>query len=257
MEANLPNSLNSVLRHCLKKVMTALAFVATATSETAAQEADSAWAYVGQFGSDSLFVQLSSLREISPQRRTIRIRFVGPVLTVSVSEIDCSWRQKLRTVQVFLGSGTDQIAMHDGTPDLFPMPWNYKDLVDPAMQRLIELICADVDPGRWYELFPHPLVALDVTTWSRLPSETFLVWLRWQDEPQLEDPPHRLLHREYNCVDRTERTLQFISYSPEGSVVSSSDELTPWSQPPPESVGEAILNAVCRVTQSLPQPSVR
>ena len=72
-----------------------------------------------------------------------------------------------------------------------------------------------------------------------------MVWERYQSP----DGTHRVTLEAYDCQHRQSRMLQLVRYSPNGSVEVSehyTEQQEPFSVPAPESVGETVMNAVCR-----------
>lgn len=61
----------------------------------------------------------------------------------------------------------------------------------------------------------------------------------------------RLARAEYDCLQRRFRVLTLVEYGQSGEYLSTSTlPALPWMDHPPGSLGEAVLNAVCRASRA-------
>jgi hypothetical protein len=111
-----------------------------------------------------------------------------------------------------------------------------------------------VDRSRWSFLYieDSTAVSYDLTRTSNPSTGLTRVWLRWDSREAR--PLHRwssvmyehlLEQREVRCTTRTWRSGEQHFYLGNQVVESASDGWTEWSEPIPDSIGEAVLSELC------------
>jgi hypothetical protein len=83
------------------------------------------------------------------------------------------------------------------------------------------------------------------------------VWEKWvpigetnrqrrADNVSLPKFAYQIERMEYNCVRKQMRNMGVIMYDTEGRILDSSDEADAWGDVVPDSIGEVVLDAICR-----------
>lgn len=92
---------------------------------------------------------------------------------------------------------------------------------------------------------------VDVSAWSETGPGRAVAWVRERFDRASEDGVDmRLYHREFDCTFRRMRLLQRDSYSGGRRVERDVADDARWESPTPESIGERVLNHVCRRVRS-------
>lgn len=73
------------------------------------------------------------------------------------------------------------------------------------------------------------------------------VWVKGVDDPQRNPVPSSMLKYELDCRAEKYRVTTAVYYERNGSVESNKSYRNPkWEEPIPDSIGEGILQRVCR-----------